>query len=142
MRLVDANVLLYAVDRNAPRHRAAKRWLDDALSGNETVLLPWLSLLAFIRLTTHARVFDRPLSPSQALEIVDGWLSAPNALTPEPDARHSQRLREILDAAGGHGGNLVNDAHLAALALQYGAVVETFDNDFSRFGAVRWETPQ
>lgn len=141
MRLVDANVLLYAVDQNAPHHDAAKGWLDNALNGAETVLLPWMSLLAFVRLTTHPRVFDRPLSPAQALDIVDVWLASPSAVAPEPDARHPARLHELLEAAGGHGGNLVNDAHLAALALQHGAVVMTFDSDFGRFPGVRWERP-
>ncbi|WP_159501297.1 type II toxin-antitoxin system VapC family toxin [Microbacterium sp. 18062] len=141
MRLVDANVLLYAVDQNAPHHDAAKGWLDNALNGAETVLLPWMSLLAFVRLTTHPRVFDRPLSPAQALDIVDAWLGSPSAVVPEPDARHPGRLRDLLEAAGGHGGNLVNDAHLAALALRHGAVVMTFDSDFGRFPGVRWERP-
>lgn len=141
MRLVDANVLIYAVDRNAGHHGAARRWLDTALSGRETVLLPSLSALAFLRLTTHPRVFERPLTLRQALGVLEGWSSAPNVATPEPDAGHLRRLGELLEAAGGHGGNLVNDAHLAALAIQHRAIVMTFDSDFSRFGSVRWEVP-
>lgn len=141
MKLVDANVLLYATDRNAAKHAAAKAWLDAAMNDPETLLIPWVSLLAYIRLTTHPRVFEHPLTTSRALEVVEGWLAQPNVVTPEPDARHPQRMRELLDAVGGQGGNLVNDAHLAALALQYNAVVVTFDADFGRFPGVRCERP-
>ncbi|WP_139416159.1 TA system VapC family ribonuclease toxin [Agromyces laixinhei] len=140
MRLVDANVLLYAVDRGADHHRAAKTWLDAALRGPQTVLLPWVSVLAFVRLVSHPSVYEHPLPVSDALDVVDTWLAAPSVVTPEPDARHLARIRELLGATG-RGGNLVNDAHLAALALQHRATVITFDNDFGRFPDVLWERP-
>ncbi len=141
MKLIDANVLLYAVDGDAPHHAAAKEWLDTALAGTETLLLPWISLLAFVRLSTHPRVYEHPLTPDQAWGVVDGWLDAPHVITPEPDGQHTRRIAELLRGAGGHGGNLVNDAHLAALAVQHGATMVTFDSDFGRFPEVRWETP-
>lgn len=140
MRLVDANVLLYAVDQRAQWHEAAKRWLDGALSGRETILLPWASLLAFIRISTHPAVYPNPLSSADALAVVESWLAAPIALVPEPDAAHARRMRDLLHPIG-RGGNLVTDAHLAALALQTGATVMTFDNDFDRFDGIRWERP-
>jgi toxin-antitoxin system PIN domain toxin len=140
LKLVDANVLIYAVDEHAEHHQGAKRWLDAALSSSETVLLPWVSLLAFIRLVTHPSVFERPLDAEQALDVVDVWLSSPVAVVPESDPAHITRLRTLL-AATGKGGNLVNDAHLAALALQHRAVVITFDSDFGRFPGVAWEYP-
>jgi uncharacterized protein len=140
MKLVDANVLLYAVDRGAEHHRAARATLDDALTGNETVLLPWVSLLAFVRLVTHPTIYEHPLSPDQALDVVAFWLDRPAAVVPDADARHVHRLRELLGATG-RGGNLVNDAHLAALALRYGATVLTYDNDFGRFPGVSWVRP-
>lgn len=138
--MVDANVLLYAVDENAAHHRAAGHALDATLSGRETTLLPWVSLLAFLRLATHPAVYERPLEPDQALDVVDAWLLHPSVIAPQPDSRHLGRVRTLL-AATGRGGNLVNDAHLAALALQHDAVVLTFDNDFGRFPGVRWERP-
>jgi uncharacterized protein len=141
MKLVDANVLIYAVDPAAAHHRRSKAWLDSALSRSETVLMPWVSLLAFVRLTTHPRVFEHPLAPDTALTVVDEWTARPNVVTPEPDAHHARRIRDLLDAVGGRGGNLVNDAHLAALALQWDATVVTFDSDFGRFPGVRWESP-
>lgn len=140
MKLVDANVLLYAVDASAEHHFAARRWLDATLSSSESVALPWLSLLAFLRLSTHPSIYPHPLTIDQALNVVEAWTALPNVVSAEPDRRHSRRLRELLDATG-RAGNLVNDAHLAALALQYGAEVGTFDNDFGRFPGVRWIRP-
>lgn len=142
MKLVDANVLIYAVDSRAENHAAAKGWLDAALSGGhrETVLLPWISLLAFVRLVTHPAVYELPLTTDQALSVAEAWLGRPNVVTPEPDTAHARRMRTLLSATG-RGGNLVNDAHLAAIALQYGATVVTFDRDFARFPELDWEAP-
>jgi toxin-antitoxin system PIN domain toxin len=140
MKLIDANVLLYATDRNAQHHGAAKATLDQVLGGTETVLLPWISLLAFVRLVTNPSVYQHPLDIDQALDLVTLWVKQAVATIPEADERHLLRLRELLTATG-RGGNLVNDAHLAALATQYGATVLTFDNDFGRFPGVRWQRP-
>lgn len=141
MKLVDVNVLLYAVHEEAVLHRPARSWLDFTLSSSETVLMPWISLLAFIRLSTHPSAYSEPLSVAQAAENVEDWLGVPNVRIPEPDGAHLPRVRSLLEATG-TGGNLVNDAHLAALALQYGATVASYDNDFGRFPNVRWERPQ
>ncbi len=140
MKLVDANVLLYAVDEDAEHHESARTGLDAALNGTETVIFPWVSVLAFVRLSTNPRVYEHALDPDAALDIVDRWLSNPAVITDVPDRSHSTRLREMLRATG-RGGNLVTDGHLAALSLQYGAVILSFDNDFSRFPGVRWERP-
>lgn len=141
MKLVDTNVLVYAVAQDAPHHERSRAWLVASLNGAETVLLPWLSLIGFVRIVTNPRINGSPLSIDRALGIVASWLTLPPVITPEPDLRHPQRLLELLSAAGGSGGNLVNDAHLAALAVQHGATVVTFDNDFGRFPGVRWESP-
>lgn len=140
MKLVDANVLLYAVDEDAPQHEAARTSLDAALNGTETVILPWVSVLAFVRLITNPRVYEQALDPEIALDVVERWLAHPAVITDVPDSNHSSRLREMLRATG-RGGNLVTDGHLAALSVQYGAVVLSFDNDFARFPGVRWERP-
>jgi toxin-antitoxin system PIN domain toxin len=140
MKLVDANVLLYAVHEEAEHHPVALTWLDRSLSGNETVLLPWMCLIAFIRLSTHPAVYERPQTVADSLEIVEAWLGLSNVVTDQPDGHHARRIGDVLQAAGGRG-NLVNDAHLAALAMQYDATVISYDEDFSRFPGVRWERP-
>lgn len=140
MKLVDANVLLYAVDENARHHDAARRWLDQAVSGADTVLLPWVCALAFLRLTTSSRIYENPLDIDDAIDIVAEWMRQPTVITPEPEAGHLERLRELLRDTGS-GGNLVTDAHIAAIALQRRATVVTFDSDFGRFPGVTWMRP-
>ena len=140
MKLVDANVLLYAVNTDSQHHADAQRWLDTALAGDETIGLPWLCLIAFTRLATHPSIFPTPLSTQAALGQVEAWLAAPAAATCDPGTRHVALWRQALQNAG-TGGNLVNDAHLAALALENNATIVTFDTDFARFDTVEWRTP-
>lgn len=140
MKLVDANVLIYAVNASSRQHVASRTWVDRALSGGETVAIPWICLVAFLRLTTKPGLSERPLSVSQATDVTDAWISRPNVITPEPGIGHLRRLGDALEATG-TGGNLVNDAHLAALSIQLRATVVTFDNDFGRFPEVRWMRP-
>lgn len=139
MKIVDANVLLYAVNRQSVQHDAAHRWLSAALSGNEVVGLPWVSLLAFIRLSTSRRIFASPLTPVDAMALVESWLSRPAAVTVEPTSRHLSILRGLLEQAG-TAGNLTTEAHIAALAIEHGGAVVSFDRDFERFG-IRVQLP-
>jgi toxin-antitoxin system PIN domain toxin len=140
VKLVDANVLLYAVNTDAAHHAAARSWLDQSLSGEATVAFSWVALLAFIRLATKIGLFPSPLSVDEAMNRVDAWLAAPPAVVVEPTPRHGRVLRDLLSEVG-VGGNLVNDAHLAALALEYRCTIVSYDNDFARFSGVDWETP-
>jgi toxin-antitoxin system PIN domain toxin len=140
VRIVDANVLLYAVNTAAPRHAEARAWLDAALAGREPVGFAWTVLLAFLRLTTHPAVFPRPLAVGEATEIVRAWLAQPAAIVVEPTPRHADVLAGLL-AETGTGANLVGDAHLAVLALEHDAVLVSFDADFGRFAGLRRETP-
>jgi len=140
VRIVDANLLLYAIDQRSPRHPAARSWLERQLSGRETVAFAWIVLLAFLRLSTNPHVFTRPLSPAQAFDVVDGWLEPPCAVIVHPGDRHAAIMREILEPLGTMG-NLVNDAHLAALAIEHGAELNSCDSDFSRFSGLRWVNP-
>lgn len=139
MRIVDTNVLLYAVNSASRQHDVARRWLDGALAGSETVAIPWVCLLGFIRISTGRHWAETPLAPTVAMDIVDTWLARSVTLTPEPTTRHPALLRGLLNAAG-TAGNLTTDAHIAALALEHGATVVSFDRDFRRFG-VRLEVP-
>ena len=140
MRLVDANVLLYAVNSASVHHASSRGWLDEALAGGEPVGFTWTVLLAFLRLSTHPSVFARPLAPDEATAIVRAWLAQPGATVLEPTSRHADVLAGLL-AEAGTAGNLVNDAHLAALAIEHGASISTFDADFGRFAGVRWSRP-
>lgn len=140
MKIVDANVLLYAVNSAAEHHDASKRWLDGALSGADTVGLSWVPLLAFVRLTTKVGLFPAPLRTEDAMRRVKDWCAAPGAVVIGPTARHAEMLTGLLSHVG-TGGNLVNDAHLAALALQHHGGIVSYESDFGRFNGVRWDTP-
>lgn len=140
MKLVDANLLLYATDTRSPRHAAARSWLERQLSGDETIALAWVVLLAFVRLSTHPQLFARPLSAERAFDVVDRWLRQPGVVIVHPGDRHAAVMRQLLRPFG-TAGNLVNDAHLAALAIEHGAELNSCDADFSRFSGLRWVNP-
>jgi toxin-antitoxin system PIN domain toxin len=138
--LVDANILLYAVDEKSHAHPAARDWLEKALNGSRRVGLPWQSLLAFVRIVTHPRALPAPLSPADAWSFVADWLDAPAAWVPEPGRGYREILGRLvceLDLRG----NLASDAALAALALEHGLVVVSADSDFARFRQLTWLNP-
>ena len=140
MILIDANLLLYAYDTSAESHRRAKEWLGQALSKPEPVGLSWLTILAFLRISTDRRIFLRPLSIKEALNIVSEWLSSSTVHVLSPTDRHFEILKSLL-AAGQAVGPLVMDGHLAALAIEHGAVVYTTDRDFARFPGLKFLNP-
>ncbi len=138
--IVDANVLLYAEDSSSPHHEAARAWLVDALNGPTRIGLPWPSLLAFLRIRTHPRVYDSPLSPADAWARVTAWLDAPAAWVPLPTERHADVLGGLVIGQRLTGA-LLPDAHLAALAIEHGVGVCSADSDFARFPDLRWHNP-
>ncbi|MGH3635919.1 type II toxin-antitoxin system VapC family toxin [Mycobacterium sp.] len=140
MRIVDANVLLYAVNTASEHHDSSLQWLDGALSGADSVGFAWVPLLAFIRLSTKEGLFPAPLRVDDAVSRVADWLGAPTAIPVSPTARHAATLSGML-AQVGTGANLVNDAHLAALAVEHRAAIVSYDSDFGRFDGVRWDRP-
>jgi toxin-antitoxin system PIN domain toxin len=140
VQLVDANVLLYAVNEAAEHHAKARAWLDGALAERDPVAFAWSVLLAFLRLSTHPAVFPRPLTAGEATSVVRAWLAQPPVVVVEPTARHVDVLAGLL-AEAGTAANLVNDAHLAALALEHDAVLVSFDADFGRFAGLRRAVP-
>lgn len=133
MIVVDVNVLVYASNRSSPRHDAAQSWLTGVLRGTEPLGFSWTTVLGFVRLCTGRHALERPLTPDEACGLVEIWLGAPPSRIIEPGPRHLVTLRSLLREAG-TAGNLTSDAHLAALALENGAAVATFDRDFERFG--------
>lgn len=140
MRLVDANVLLYAVNSDARHHSASVAWLDEALSGKSTVAFSWIAMLSFVRLASKDGLFPRPLSVDDAFNRVDAWLGSGPAVVVEPTREHSQIMRRLLGSVGS-GGNLVNDAHLAALAIEHACTIVSYDHDFDRFEGITRESP-
>lgn len=139
MILVDTNLLVYAKTASMEQHEAARAWLEEQLSGLYGVGLPWASLLGFLRLTTNHRIFERPLAMAAARAQVDEWLGLRSVFTPEPTERHAEILAALL--AQGDRPRHVPDAHLAALAIEYGLTLQTTDRAFARFSGLRWENP-
>jgi toxin-antitoxin system PIN domain toxin len=140
MVVVDANVLIYAVDQTSAHHDRSRSWLDASLAGTEAVGLAWIALLAFIRIGTNASIFPAPMTTDEATAQVEAWLAAPAAVIAQPTPRHASLLRGLLRATG-TAGNLTTDAHLAVLALELGADVVSYDRDFARFPGVRHRLP-
>jgi uncharacterized protein len=138
--LVDVNILVYASNTEADKHATAREWLDRQLNGSALIGLPWASLLAFLRISTNPRAFRRPLTMVVAWHQVSSWLSAETVWTPEPTSRHPAVLSNLLALPGVHG-NLVPDAHLAALAIEHGLILCSTDGDFARFPGLQWRNP-
>lgn len=140
MILVDANVLLYAEDSLSPYHDTARQWWDAQLSGRSPVCLCWTVLTAFIRIGTNRRVFERPLSLKEAIHRVQSWVDQPCTRLIYPTEQHWQVLQELLEQ-GQAVGNLVTDAHIAALAIEHGCQLYSTDSDFARFPKLKWSNP-
>jgi len=138
--LVDANVLIYAIDADSPHHRPARRWLEEALSGTTPIGLAWIVILAFLRLTTRSGILRKPLPPERAMAFVDEWLAQPCVRAVSPGEGHWTILRKLLRDSG-TAGNLTSDAHLAAGALELGASVCSTDADFARFPGIERISP-
>jgi toxin-antitoxin system PIN domain toxin len=138
--LVDANLLLWAHHRQFAHHDAARDWWATTMSSVPLIGVPWPTTLAFVRISTHPRALERPLTIEEAWGVVDGWLDSPNVWVPVPTERHGEVLAEQL--IGGRGtGNHVMDAHLAALAIEWGLELVSADRDFARYPGLRWRDP-
>ena len=140
MILVDANLLIYAHVSTFAQHHAAREWLDQQLNGSTRVGIPWVSLLAFLRIVTNPRVFEHPEAIEGAWRQVRAWLACEVAWTPVQTERHADLLGQLLSLPGVIG-NLVPDAHLAALAIEHGLTLCSTDGDFGRFSGLRWHNP-
>jgi toxin-antitoxin system PIN domain toxin len=135
VKLVDVNILVYAVNSDAPQHERSRRWLENALSGAETIGLAWSVLLAFLRITTRRGILERPMTAIGAIGYIDSWLRQPQVELVEPGPGHWTILRSLI-ATAGTAGNLTADAHLAALAIEGGWTLVSNDNDFRRFSGL------
>lgn len=140
MKIVDLNLLIYAVNENAALHARARRWWEETLSGEEQVGLAWVVVLGFLRLCTRSGIFPKPLSTAQALRVVDEWLQRPPCVVAHPGERHWVILQDLLRGTG-TAANLTTDAHLAALAIEHEATLCSTDADFARFSGIRYTNP-
>jgi len=136
MMLPDINVLLYSVEADNPYHAPAKRWLESAFNSSTSVGLAWLVLAGFVRLSTQPRILRKQLTTIESLAVMNEWIHHPKAQIVHPGPQHGALLGSFL-AAAGTAGNLTNDAHLAALAVENNGIVGTFDKDFNRFPGVK-----
>jgi uncharacterized protein len=137
--LVDTNLLVYAIDEASPHHDRARSWLSDRLNGPLGVGLPWPVLSGFVRITTNPRISPNPLPIPRAWAIAQEWLALDVTFTPEPTHRHAGIVATLMPAVVRP--ELVPDAHLAALAMEYGLVLCSSDADFDRFEGLSWENP-
>jgi len=138
VKMPDVNVLVHAINPDSLHHAPARRWLEQAFREPAGVGLAWNALLGFLRLTTKRDVLAKQLSINDALRFVDEWLAHPQARILHPTDRHAAVLARLLVGAG-RGGNLVSDAHLAAIAIEHGAILGTFDGNFEHFAGLRFE---
>ena len=140
MKFIDLNVLLYATNSDARQHAKARAWWELALNGDEQIGLAWPVVLGFLRLTTRAGVLPRPLSPKQALDVLEEWIQHPLVAMIHPGDEHWSILRDIIESSG-TAGNLTTDAHLAALAIEYDATLCSSDRDFDDVKGLRLQNP-
>lgn len=140
MIVIDANLLIYAYNSEAPQHDAAREWLERAFSSPGLIGLPIESIYAFLRISTTPRSSGYRLSIEQALELVDSWLSIPHVRMLLPERNYWSLLRRML-LHGKAGGRLVTDAQIAAITLEYGGTLYTNDRDFARFPGLNWINP-
>lgn len=140
MILVDANILLYAINTEMPQHQAAKEWWESVLSASVIVGIPWVVALAFLRISTNPRIFSEPLTVKQAIDYLDEWQAMPLTNLVTPGDNHWSIFRNLLIQTGA-AGNLSTDAHIAALAIEQGYTVYSADNDFKRFPGLEHLNP-
>lgn len=140
MTIIDANLLLYAYNADAPQQAAAAKWLKELFESGETIALPWTTLWAFARICTNSRIWANPRSAKEAFVLIREWLAQPGVVILQPGPRHSEIL-ELLVINHGATGPLLTDAVLAALAIESGALLASTDQDFRRFPGLRWINP-
>ncbi len=140
MTIPDLNLLVYAYNDGAPDHARARTWWEGLVNGSQRIGIPWVVSTGFVRLMTHPKVLTHPMSPEAVVDIVMEWFQYPHIIPVNPGADHLLHFRRCVEAAG-VGANLITDAHIASLAMEYQGEVHSNDSDFSRFPGLRWVDP-
>jgi len=140
MILPDANLLIYAYNEASVERKAAHKWLEQVLSNSEAVGFCWQTLTAFLRVSTNKKIFANAYSSDEAIEVIENWLSAPNARLLVPTERHLGIFKRVA-AQGQVSGPMLMDAHLAALVIEHGATLATTDRDFRLFDGLKIINP-
>lgn len=140
MTLVDVNIVIYAEDTMSPHHAVVRTWWDALMNGQDTVALCWPTLNGFLRIATHPKIATNPLSPADAVAKVGAWLAHPNTQVVNPGVMHWAEYEKLILATSATG-NLLMDAHLAALAIEHGCDLASCDTDFAKFPGLRWINP-
>lgn len=140
MILPDVNLLLHAYNLDSSRHADARAWWERALGAPGPVGLAWSVILGYVRIATHPRILANPLPVAKACAHVEAWLAQPQVALVHPGERHAAILFDLLRGLG-TAGNLTTDAHLAALAIEHQAELQSTDADFARFPGLRWRNP-
>ena len=140
MIVPDVNLLLHAHDSGSPRHEAAREWWEMLMNGSDSIGLPWMAMLGFIRIATNPKILNNPLDVRAACARVRSWLGRPQTVPIHPGDRHADVLFALLETVGS-AGNLTTDAHLAALAIEHQAELHSTDADMARFPGLRWVNP-
>lgn len=136
----DANLLIYAYDKDSPFNSRATRWLNSVLSSGEPVGIPILSVHGFLRFVTNSRLHKRPASFREASSIVGSWLELPHVRLLYPGERHWHLFQQLCLDARLKAADLTDGA-IAAIAIENGAIIHTNDRDFARFRGLRWNNP-
>ncbi len=140
MILPDINLLIYAHNPGAGQHQKALAWWNECLQGSEGVALAWAVILGFVRIATQPRIFERPMTVGDATGRLEEWLALPHVHLVQPAPTHFATWSALLKQVG-TAGNLTTDAHLAALAIERGLILQTTDADFARFPGLKWNNP-
>ena len=130
----------YASFESFPQHKAVREWFEDQLNASTPIGLPWLSLLGFLRIGTNPRAFPQALTTDSAWRQIEDWLACEPVWIPQPTERHAEILGSLIQQPGVRG-NLIPDAHLAALAIEHGLTLCSIDGDFARFRELKWQNP-
>lgn len=140
MMVLDANIFLYAANKGSPHYALIRGWLEQLAASGAWIGLPWISLWAFLRISTNPRALTMPLSSEEAFDLIGAWLMLPHAITVGPGPRHADVLQRLAKQTGVIGPHFT-DAALAAIAIEHGASLASTDRGFGRFAGLDWVNP-